>query len=372
MRPEGIVVAKSLLFYVSCPILPKQNPQQSGALMKTFIPAILVFSLVAPALAQAPKAKPTEKKDECTVAGMVVKLADSEPLRKARVYLRSADDRTRSISVVTDSGGRFQFKGIDPGRYNLSVNRVGFVPQGYGQKKPDDPGALLTLRPGQEVKDLLFRLIPSAVIAGKILDEDGEPLPEIIVSMHCGKESIRKASPAFPSKPPYKRTTAVSTVCSGCRPAVISLAPFSPNGVVFRAAMSQKKRNPISRVTQRCTTRALQTPRRLPSSRSRKVERSRPLRSSCGSPSRCFRIRGHVYNQITNKTGTQTNIFLMPKAKSREWTGDEHQTFVQKRDGSFEIADVLPGSYVLNAMWSYEGKHHIAALRSHRCRQCGR
>ena len=134
--------------------------------MKTFIPALLIFSLAA----QAPKTKPTDKKDECTNAGMVVKLADSEPLRKARVYLRSADDRTRSISVVTDNDGRFQFKGVDPGRYHLSVNRVGFVSQEYGQKKPDDPGALLTLRPGQEVKDLLFRLSPSAVIAGKILD----------------------------------------------------------------------------------------------------------------------------------------------------------------------------------------------------------
>src|SRR5258706_4689214 len=71
---------------------------------------------------------------------------------------------------------------MDPGRYKVSVSGAGFVVQKYGQKKAGDPGALLALRSGQEVKDLLFRLIPSAVIAAKILDEDGEPLPEIVVS----------------------------------------------------------------------------------------------------------------------------------------------------------------------------------------------
>jgi hypothetical protein len=48
--------------------------------------------------------------------------------------------------------------------------------QEYGQRKSDDPGAVLSLRPGQELKDLLFRLVPSGVVAGRILDEDGEPV----------------------------------------------------------------------------------------------------------------------------------------------------------------------------------------------------
>jgi uncharacterized protein (DUF2141 family) len=47
--------------------------------------------------------------------------------------------------------------------------------QEYGQRKPEDPGSLLTLKGGQEMKDLLFRLIPSAVISGRVLNEDGEP-----------------------------------------------------------------------------------------------------------------------------------------------------------------------------------------------------
>ena len=154
---------------------------QSVVLMGVLV-GVMVGScrLAAFAVAQSSTRGPstgTLKKDECSVAGMVVKLAGSEPLRKATVQLNSADDRTRSISTSTDAGGRFQLKGVDPGRYRLLVTRNGFVTQEYGQKTPDDPGSIFTLGPGQDLKDLLFRLIPSAVIAGRVIDEDGEPVP---------------------------------------------------------------------------------------------------------------------------------------------------------------------------------------------------
>jgi hypothetical protein len=150
--------------------------------MKIASLALLLHLLGSFALGQASKTTPTPKEDQCRISGMVVKLAGSEPLRKTRVSLQSVDDRTHTVAVVTDAGGRFELKGIDPGRYTLSASRLGYVTSEYGQRKPDDPGAVLALRAGQEMKDLQFRLIPSAVIAGRILDEDGEPLPGVTVS----------------------------------------------------------------------------------------------------------------------------------------------------------------------------------------------
>jgi Carboxypeptidase regulatory-like domain len=120
---------------------------------------LLLFPSFSPAQAQKNSSIP--KKDECKISGMVVKLAGSEPLKNARIRLVSQDDRSESHSTATDAGGRFDLKGIDPGRYRLVVHRDGFVTQEYGQKKPDDPGAILTLRAKQEMSDLLFRLIPS-------------------------------------------------------------------------------------------------------------------------------------------------------------------------------------------------------------------
>jgi len=62
------------------------------------------------------------------------------------------------------------------------------------------------------MKDLLFRLIPSAVISGKILDEDGEPLPEILVS--ALRQATWQASRTFPPKPTRKRMIGASIACS--------------------------------------------------------------------------------------------------------------------------------------------------------------
>ena len=150
-----------------------------------FAPFLLLALLAqthTAAAAQIYKTGPTRKEDQCRIAGVVVKLAGSEPLNKAHVRLQNADDRTRSITVATDTSGHFVIPGVDPGRYHLSASRLGYVTFEYGQRKPNGPGAIMTLRAGQEMKDLVFRMIPSAVIAGHITDEDGEPLPQVHVS----------------------------------------------------------------------------------------------------------------------------------------------------------------------------------------------
>jgi hypothetical protein len=153
--------------------------------MKHFIPALFILfsGTIASAQTVSPNPPATKPKSEdCTISGIVVKLAGSEPLKSATVQLQSAQDLAHTSSVVTDVGGRFELKGIDPGRYRLKVSRAGFVTQEYGQKTPNDPGAEIRLSPGQNLRDLLFRLIPWGVIAGRVLDEDGEPLPWAQVS----------------------------------------------------------------------------------------------------------------------------------------------------------------------------------------------
>jgi hypothetical protein len=72
-------------------------------------------------------------------------------------------------------------KNIAPGSYRLTISRPGFANQAYGQRKPDAPGANLTLQPRQEIKDLLFRMIRAGIISGKVFDEDGEPISGVYV-----------------------------------------------------------------------------------------------------------------------------------------------------------------------------------------------
>jgi carboxypeptidase family protein len=267
--------------------------------------------------------------------------------------------RTHSTSIVTDSSGHFELKGIEPGRYELTVSRSGFVPQGYGQRKPDDPGAVLTLRPGQEVKDLLFRLIPSGVIAGRILDEDGEPLASVTVS------ALREVYDEG------KRTLATSSAVSTNDLGEYRLFGLPPGRYFVTAVYPNWGRfggnGDDSDITapQQCYAKMF-----YPGTPDAAKAMSIPIKAGDEVPSieflmrpvLAYHIRGHIYNQITHKAGTETNVILMPKRSGREWEFSNQQAIVERKDGAFTIPEVLPGSYILMAFWSDEGKTFTTRL----------
>jgi hypothetical protein len=55
-------------------------------------------------------------------------------------------------------------------------------------------------------------------------------------------------------------------------------------------------------------------------------------------------------------------MILAPKTESHEWDAGLHQVDVRKQDGSFEISEVTPGSYVLTTIWFDEGKIYSTTL----------
>ena len=109
-----------------------------------------------------------------------------EPLRKATVRLKPYyADRSSNISYtdITDGAGKFVLEEVLPGRYTLSAERTGFLTQNYGARGATNssPGSVLTLAAGESMKDLDFKLIPPGVIAGRVTDADGDPMPGLQV-----------------------------------------------------------------------------------------------------------------------------------------------------------------------------------------------
>jgi hypothetical protein len=296
-----------------------------------------------------------KKEDDCSIAGTVVTLAGGEPLRKSKVTLQSLNDRTHSISTITDSGGRFELQRLDPGEYKLRVSRVGFVTNEYGQRKLGDPGATLTLRHGQQINDLVFRLIPAGVIAGRILDEDGEPLPSVEVS------ALREVYTEG------KRTLSTATVVETNDRGEYRLFGLPPGRYFVSAVSLQWNRfadnsgepeDPVDASSQgyarmyypgtpdagKATTIVVASGSETPSVEM--LMRQVPV----------YRIRGHIFNQITHRPGIGTSVFLVPKTAGHEWEFGNQQAMVEKADGSFEITEVLPGSYSLISYWLDEGR----------------
>lgn len=149
---------------------------------------------VAPPRAQS-TISPAEP-EKCVIEGHVVRVGDLAPLKKALVTLnamaaanasvapgtpRRAPSRT--MTTGTDEDGHFCFRSLDPGQYQLSAARTGYVRQQYGQRAPNQPGTPLTLAEGQQISGISFRMVPDAVIVGKVLDEDGEPVPGVRISV---------------------------------------------------------------------------------------------------------------------------------------------------------------------------------------------
>lgn len=131
-----------------------------------------------------------------------------EPLRKAEVMLRSIGQRgpggfsgrMGSMPVpmggsempavwahTTDASGTFSFEQLPPGAYSLTVQRSGYVRTEYGSSGGQrGSSSTLTLAPGQEITGIGVKLTPHGVIAGKVIDEDGDPM------MHTSVQVLRE------------------------------------------------------------------------------------------------------------------------------------------------------------------------------------
>jgi protocatechuate 3,4-dioxygenase beta subunit len=137
----------------------------------------LIFSLALALYAQSG--------GQTSVSGQVLNAATGEPVRKAAVILsgtsQSGTSRPSRFSTTTDAAGRFTMTNLDAGTYHLSAEHAGFVSGEYGAHAPGWPGAALTLAAGQTMQDVAIRLTPQAVISGRVLDEDGDPVRGVVV-----------------------------------------------------------------------------------------------------------------------------------------------------------------------------------------------
>ncbi len=167
----------------------------------TLVSALLLFSI--PSAAQPPQTSPTPglptptqptpgtpRRDPIipqaepgtgSIRGRIVALDTGTPVRHVTVRVMGGNVRN-GRSALTDAQGQFEIKELPAGRYMLVAMKGGFVTLQYGQRGPTDSGKQIDLANGQALTNITMALPRGAVITGRVLDENGDPVAEMPVS----------------------------------------------------------------------------------------------------------------------------------------------------------------------------------------------
>jgi hypothetical protein len=155
--------------------------------MKT---AMLSLAALATALAQDQTGK---------IEGVVLDSATHQPVKKAVVSLnfmgatRSADQSRSQPTASTDFSGVFSFSGLAAGEYRVQVSHPNYPRyRGAVQKS-------VRVSAGETASRLTFELVPGGVIAGRVVDEDGDALNGCMVQIHPARNVNQQVGTARPA-----------------------------------------------------------------------------------------------------------------------------------------------------------------------------
>lgn len=108
--------------------------------------------------------------------GRIVAADTGTAVRRAQVRISGPDIGTKT--AMTDAQGRFEFRDLPAGRFNVSVSKAGFVTMQYGQTRPFEQGKSIDLADAQMMDRADISLPRGSVLAGRVVDEFGEAVAD--------------------------------------------------------------------------------------------------------------------------------------------------------------------------------------------------
>ncbi|MBZ5618259.1 MAG: carboxypeptidase regulatory-like domain-containing protein [Acidobacteriia bacterium] len=141
-------------------------------MIQKLLPALTLCAVVA--LAQDPK--PNSAPAPGSVSGSVTAAGTGTPMPDVEIYVNRGGPRVGH--AVTDAQGRYVLRGLEPGQYRISANAPG-----PGGRIGGGPFAVrqVDLQAGQDLESFDFHLVLPGRIAGKVVDQNKEPVPGLAV-----------------------------------------------------------------------------------------------------------------------------------------------------------------------------------------------
>jgi hypothetical protein len=288
------------------------------------------------------------KKETAIAEGQVVSAATGEPIVRARVTITpkvespASDEGPRGFTMPTDDAGTFHFEKLEPGKYDILITKSGFLEAKYGAKRANGPGVPVELQAGQTASKLDVKMYPEATISGVVTDDHGEPLECIIELL---KHGWKGGKPSLRPSGGDQSDTAGHFRVSGVEPgkylvrALLSDLPLErqPHEV-------DRQGNPVSQQL---------VPTFYGDTTS--VENAVTLQIQPGQEVTDINIRlrrepvFHIRGRIVSVPPGDSPLNYTPYLRNNDEFMSPASSSRPKNDGEFEIDDVQPGSYVLEA-----------------------
>jgi hypothetical protein len=114
------------------------------------------------------------------VEGRIVNSMDGRPVKRAYVSLSGVPSAIstaapENYTCQTDAEGRFAVVNVAAGAYEVNALREGYQNNAPGVQRQ------ITVRAGRDIKDIELRLIPLAVVMGRVVDENGRGIANVQV-----------------------------------------------------------------------------------------------------------------------------------------------------------------------------------------------
>jgi len=272
-----------------------------------------------------------------SLSGTIVEEPGSHPVKKVLLQIVAEDQKqSANYSATTDADGHFHVENITPGRYRVFFEKTGFAEVNSRGHRADVN--VITVLASKPLDDLVFHMLPTAVITGRVTDEDGDPMSNVrvVVQRRVPGKSRRgmagmaatndlgeyRVANLFPGQywaaaapPPdfrdYSHLSAQAAPATGDPPETRYVTTYYPS------TTDSAQASPI----------ALKAGDEMPV-------------NFMLVPTRTYRVRGIVTSLAPGENHT---VELSTK------TGDGAQIAEVGSDGTFEIHGAAPGSYILKA-----------------------